>query len=42
MFGENTEAAPMGRDWPKLIADVIALFSLERYLFPPEAFCPLG
>jgi hypothetical protein len=31
-----------GETGPKLIAEVIALFSLERYLFPPEAFCPIG
>ena len=37
----DSKLARAGDLSPKLIADVIALFSLERYLFPPETFCPL-
>jgi hypothetical protein len=39
---KNPRLLKWGETGPKLVAEIIALFSLDRFLLPPTAFCPVS
>jgi mannosyltransferase OCH1-like enzyme len=38
----NPATLKWGETGPRLVAELISRFSLQKYLYPPEVFCPLS
>ncbi|HKP02664.1 MAG TPA: glycosyltransferase [Chthoniobacterales bacterium] len=39
---QNPATLKWGETGPRLVAELISSFSLQKYLYPPEVFCPLS